>query len=452
VKGADDRVVELAAGSLTDDPGRHLPEMGRVEAVQGTAAPPPACRSGVLRSAAMLRLVPSTAAAAAAALAAALLTALPTSAGAAPTFTLGVSPNPVGAAAPFSVASTTPCPPPAGSSQPTASVTTFREGPTLVPGPTATASVDSTGNWSLSMTIGSAGVYVVDAQCLPQPGPSGAYATYQSTTLDVATRSVGYYVAGTLVTFGDQFGDAAAVLPQTLIPPPLHPIVGVAAEPTTGLGYWTVASDGGVFAWGTAPFEGSAGNLHLAAPIVGMTPTRSGQGYWLVGQDGGVFTFGDAPFYGSGVGEDPSPVVGIARTGFHTTPGVLIAHADGAVWKISAGSATRVAAPIPGLAAPIVGIAATPSEMGWYLVGADGGVFTFGDAVFAGSMGAVHLQAPVTGITARQDGGYWLVGNDEGIFSFGGAPFLGTLAGTAHAGFGFAVGIAATPDPTSPTL
>jgi len=36
--------------------------------------------------------------------------------------------------------------------------------------------------------------------------------------------------------------------------------------------------------------------------------------------------------------------------------------------------------------APIVGMAATPTGKGYWLVGADGGVFTFGDAVFFGNV------------------------------------------------------------------
>ena len=59
------------------------------------------------------------------------------------------------------------------------------------------------------------------------------------------------------------------------------PVVGVATTPD-GQGYWLVASDGGVFAFGDAPFEGSMGGRHLNAPIVGIAPTRNGQGYWLV--------------------------------------------------------------------------------------------------------------------------------------------------------------------------
>ncbi len=69
-------------------------------------------------------------------------------------------------------------------------------------------------------------------------------------------------------------------------------------------GYWLVAADGGVFAYGSARFLGSASNLTLRAPIVGMAPTPDGGGYWLVAADGGVFAYGDARFYGSTVGVD----------------------------------------------------------------------------------------------------------------------------------------------------
>ena len=30
-----------------------------------------------------------------------------------------------------------------------------------------------------------------------------------------------------------------------------------------------------------------------------MAATPDGKGYWLVASDGGIFAFGDAPFYGS---------------------------------------------------------------------------------------------------------------------------------------------------------
>ena len=40
--------------------------------------------------------------------------------------------------------------------------------------------------------------------------------------------------------------------------------------PTTASGYWLVASDGGVFTYGDAPFSGSEGGTRLNAPMVGI--------------------------------------------------------------------------------------------------------------------------------------------------------------------------------------
>jgi ribosomal protein L24E len=85
----------------------------------------------------------------------------------------------------------------------------------------------------------------------------------------------------------------------------------MAATPD-GQGYWLVASDGGIFAFGDASFYGSTGAMTLNQPIVGMRGTRDGNGYWLVARDGGIFTFGDASFYGSAGGLDlKQPVIAI---------------------------------------------------------------------------------------------------------------------------------------------
>ena len=80
-------------------------------------------------------------------------------------------------------------------------------------------------------------------------------------------------------------------------------------------GYWLVASDGGIFAFGHAGFAGSAGGQALNQPVVGMAPSSDDGGYWLVARDGGIFSFGDAAFLGSTGGMHLNqPIVGMAST------------------------------------------------------------------------------------------------------------------------------------------
>ncbi len=75
--------------------------------------------------------------------------------------------------------------------------------------------------------------------------------------------------------------------------------------------------------------------------------------------------------------------------------------------------------------------AAVPGGGGYWLVAADGGVFTFGSAQYYGSMGGKHLNSPITGIVPTADGkGYWLVAKDGGVFSFGDATFWGSMGGS----------------------
>jgi hypothetical protein len=67
---------------------------------------------------------------------------------------------------------------------------------------------------------------------------------------------------------------------------------------------------------------------------------------------------------------------------------------------------------------------------GYWLVGSDGGIFSFGSAVFHGSMGGIPLQRPVVGIVPTADlGGYWLDASDGGVFAFGDTRFYGSIPG-----------------------
>ena len=79
---------------------------------------------------------------------------------------------------------------------------------------------------------------------------------------------------------------------------------------------------------------------------------------------------------------------------------------------------------------PVVGMAATPDGRGYWLVAADGGVFSYGDAGFYGSTGSLKLNKPIIGLIPTLDGGgYWLIASDGGVFAFGDAPFYGSTGG-----------------------
>ncbi len=76
---------------------------------------------------------------------------------------------------------------------------------------------------------------------------------------------------------------------------------------------------------------------------------------------------------------------------------------------------------------PVVGMAGTRDAGGYWEVASDGGVFSFGDAMFHGSTGGLRLNQPVVAMAVTPDGGgYWLVASDGGIFAFGDAGFFGS--------------------------
>ena len=66
---------------------------------------------------------------------------------------------------------------------------------------------------------------------------------------------------------------------------------------------------------------------------------------------------------------------------------------------------------------------------GYVLLAADGGAFTFGDAVFRGSAGGIRLNQPIVAAATAGAAGYWEAAGDGGVFAYG-VPFLGSMGGT----------------------
>jgi hypothetical protein len=139
----------------------------------------------------------------------------------------------------------------------------------------------------------------------------------------------------------------------------------------------------------------------LFGPIISAQPTVDGSGVYAIGSDGGVFTY-DAPFLGS------------------------VYDAIALVRGVPAGSVRPDQ--------PVVGITVDPDGDGYWLVGADGGVFTF-DAPFRGSLPAIvpfeQLFAPVTEMVPFGNG-YLLLGADGGVFNFSNQPFSGSASQLAN--------------------
>ena len=81
----------------------------------------------------------------------------------------------------------------------------------------------------------------------------------------------------------------------------------------------------------------------------------------------------------------------------------------------------------------ITGIASTPDGKGYYVVGANGAVYAFGDATSHGSLPGLGVTVSniVSIVPTPDGGGYWLIGSDGGVFAFGDATTQGSLPGWA---------------------
>jgi peptidoglycan/xylan/chitin deacetylase (PgdA/CDA1 family) len=170
--------------------------------------------------------------------------------------------------------------------------------------------------------------------------------------------------------------------------------------------------------------------------ICGQTPETSA-----------VYGFGEAPSPGQPVTSD-APLVG-AATG-PQSGGYWLAGADGGVFSFG-DAAYYGSLPALGItpAQPIVAMASTPDGGGYWMLGADGGVFGFGDAGYYGSLpasGITPAQPVVAMASTPEGGGYWLVGADGGVFSFGDAAYYGSLPALGVTPAQPIVAMASTPD------
>jgi hypothetical protein len=262
--------------------------------------------------------------------------------------------------------------------------------------------------------------------------------TSQQTSADQFTYGHGYWLVGSdggIFSFGSAafYGSMGATHLQ-------RPVVGIV--PTRNWsGYWLDASDGGVFSFGDTQFHGSIPGLglnpassglpnSLNAPIVGMVPSHDQGGYFMVASDGGVFAFGDAHFAGScpGIGVCSGAAVAVMADG--SGNGYWLITQTGHVYTF--GDAPYLGAP-GAQSSNITSAVATPSGHGYWILDGDGQVFAYGDAAYLGNVaaGATGELNPATAIFATSDGGgYWVADAEGKVFTFGDAPNEGDMSGT----------------------
>jgi hypothetical protein len=202
-------------------------------------------------------------------------------------------------------------------------------------------------------------------------------------------------------------------------------------------GYWELGGDGGVFPHGSATDLG-----HGTAFAVGMAPAPAG-GYRSVTTAGTVTAFGAVPLGDLSGRRLTADVVGMAAA--PAGDGYWLLGGDGGVFSFGSARFFGSTGAMK-LNQPVVAMAATPSGRGYWLVARDGGVFSFGVAGFFGSTGGMRLNEPIVDFDATPTGrGYWLVARDGGIFAFGDATWLGSVPGTGSCGAIDAASITATP-------
>jgi hypothetical protein len=298
-------------------------------------------------------------------------------------------------------------------------------------------------------------MYAINSAGVSGPGESNdvtlqGRASNSGTVVGIASTAdgLGYYLAtsgGYVYTFGDAqwYGDKGNQ--------PLNkPIVGIALDNATG-GYWLVAGDGGVFNF-NAPFYGSTAGQNLNCAMVALAPSYDDNGYYLFACDGGVWNFGDAAFdgsiysYGNGSAQNwfGSPIVGggadpqnrgyweVAENNVVCTYGSVGTQPSGDGWGNYGDWCWYYE--VPNGPTDIVGMTPTSDGNGYWLVGADGGVFTAGDAGYFGSLPGENIKPnqPVSGIATPPPGasnhgqGYWLGAQDGGIWNFGQTGFYGS--------------------------
>jgi 1-phosphatidylinositol phosphodiesterase len=198
--------------------------------------------------------------------------------------------------------------------------------------------------------------------------------------------------------------------------------VAIAAAPD-GQGYYLLARDGTVRAYGKARFvdDGVAHGTEAVAIAVTPAPVdRTRPGYWILARNGKVRAYNAVDH-------------GEIERGTNLQAVSIVATPDGGgYWILASNGRIHVFGNASQLGdrrdsdQVTVAMASTPAGDGYWILASNGAVNRFGNAVNYSQ--GLRTNSPARAIAAAKDGrGYWILLQDGSIEAFGSAPNLGSL-------------------------
>jgi len=279
--------------------------------------------------------------------------------------------------------------------------------------------VDGAKAGAVTVSTGASNTGTTNTATVTLPSPVGASTQVKVVVSDVTNPAQGSYPAADFVVSTTADAPAEPAEPVSF-PSALSSVTVASTSNTAGAtSTWTYTYTSGALG-GLAPGQ----PITLAAPAGTILPSASSD-YSVDGASVHTATVS----VGDSSVEVDSPVaipggstVSVAVSGVINPPAGTYPASD---FSVSTATDTGAQNPATGLTF------AKPAPFGYRLVGADGGVFSFGDAGFYGSVPGlgIHIGDVVAAVPTPSGGGYWLFGADGGVFSFGDAPFYGSVPG-----------------------